>query len=124
AAGRRRIAPPKVKRLRVGVVFTRGAATVRLVLKTSAPFRGTLGLYPVRKGVGGKALKRALVSKKISGRGGRNVVLPARFSTTGKSFPLKLRLAMRLKSPSGGGTRIVTRSILLRRSPPSARFLG
>ena len=78
----------------------------------------------MRKGVGGKALKRALVSKKISGRGGRNVVLPARFSTTGKSFPLKLRLAMRLKSPSGGGTRIVTRSILLRRSPPSARFLG
>jgi len=31
---------------------------------------------------------------------------------------------MRLKSPLGGGNRIVTRSILLRRSPPSARFLG
>ncbi len=40
------------------------------------------------------------MSKKIAGRGGRNVVLPARFSTTGKSFPLKLRLAMRLKEPA------------------------
>jgi hypothetical protein len=113
-----------VKRLRVGVVFTRGAATVRLVLKTGTAFRGTLGLYPVRKGIGGRAVKRALVSKKIAGRGGRNVVLPARFSTTGKAFPLKLRLAMRLKDPRGGANRIVTRSILLRRSPPSARFLG
>ncbi len=98
--------------MRVGVVFTRGAATVRLVLKTGSAFRGTLGLYPVRKGIGGRAIKRALVSKKIAGRGGRNVVLPARFSTTGKTFPLKLRLAMRLKDPRGGGNRIVTRSIL------------
>jgi hypothetical protein len=123
-AAARRISPPKVKRLRVGVVFTRGAATVRLVLKTGSAFRGTLGLYPVRKGIGGRAIKRALVSKKIAGRGGRNVVLPARFSTTGKRFPLKLRMAMRLKDPRGGANRIVTRSILLRRSPPSARFLG
>jgi len=96
------------------VVFTRGAATVRLVLKTDAAFRGTLGRYPVRRGIGGRAIKRALVAKKIAGRGGRNVVLPARFSATGKTFPLKPGLALRLKDPRGGTNRIVTRSILLR----------
>jgi hypothetical protein len=124
AAGAGRISPPRVKRLRVKVVFSRGAATVRLVLKTDAAFRGTLGLYPVRKGKGGRAIKRALVSKKISGRGNRNVGLSARFSTSGKRFPLKVRLALRLKDPRGGAVRSVSRSILLRRSPPSARFLG
>jgi Galactose oxidase-like, Early set domain/Kelch motif len=124
AAGAQRISPPRVKRLRVRVVFTRGAATVRLVLATDSAFRGTLGLYPVRRGIGGRAIKRALVSKKVAGRGGRNVVLPARFSTSSKRFPLKLRLALRLKDPRGGADRIVSRSILLRRSPPSARFLG
>jgi hypothetical protein len=51
-------------------------------------------------------------------------VLAARFSTSSKRFPLKLRLALRLKDPRGGADRIVSRSILLRRSPPSARFLG
>jgi hypothetical protein len=108
----------------VGVTFARGAATVRFVLKTGAAFRGTLGLYPMSKGKKAKALKRALVSKRIAGKGGRNVVLPARFSTTGKRFPLKLRVFMRLRDPRGGGDRVVTRSLLLRRSPPSARFLG
>ena len=46
-------------------------------------------------------------------------MLPARFSTTGKRFPLKLRMLMRLRDPRGGGDRVVTRSLLLRRSPPS-----
>lgn len=123
AAGAR-ISPPKVKRLRVGVTFAGRAATVRFVLRTSAAFRGTLGLYPVGKGKKAKALKRALVSKRIAGKGGRNVVLTARFSTTGKRFPLKLRMFMRLRDPRGGGDRVITRSLLLRRSPPSARFLG
>jgi hypothetical protein len=125
-AGATRISPPKVKRLRVRVVFTRGAATVRLVLRTNSAFRGSLGLYPVRKGQGKsrRAAARALVSKKIAGKGGRNVVLSARFSTKGKRFPLKLRLALRLRDPRGGGDRLVSRSIVLRRSPPSARFLG
>ena len=74
------------------------------MLKTDVTFRGTLGLYPTRKGRGGRALRRALVSKRIAGPGGRNVVLPARVSTTGKAFPLKLRLAMRLKDPRGGAS--------------------
>ena len=123
-AGGARISPPKVKRLRVGVRFAGRAATVRFVLRTSGAFRGALGLYPVSKGKKAKALKRALVSKRIAGKGGRNVVLTARFSTTGKRFPLKLRMFMRLRDPRGGGDRVITRSLLLRRSPPSARFLG
>ena len=108
----------------MGVTFAGRAATVRFVLRTSAAFRGTLGLYPVGKGKKAKALKRALVSKRIAGKGGRNVVLTARFSTTGKRFPLKLRMFMRLRDPRGGGDRVIARSLLLRRSPPSARFLG
>jgi hypothetical protein len=84
------------------VVFTRGAATVRLILKTNSAFRGTLGLYPVRRGIGGRAIKRALVAKRIAGRGGRNVVLPARFSTRSTTFPLELRSPC-LTDPRGGG---------------------
>ncbi len=125
---------PRLKRLKAKVTFKRGKATLKLTMRVSKAFAGTVKLYPLPKlnGLSAKAKRKAkrlakkpIASKSIRGRGGRNVTVVVRFSTKGKRFPLKLRMTIGLRDPRGGPTRTTTKGLLLLKTPkPTARILA
>jgi hypothetical protein len=125
---------PKLKRLKARVSFKRGKATLKLTLRASKAFAGTVKLYPLPKlnGLSAKAKRKAkrlakkpIASKSMKGRGGRNVSVVVRFSTKGKRFPLKLRMTIGLRDPRGGPTGTTTKGLLLQKTPkPKARILA
>ena len=119
---------PKLKKLSAKFSFTRKVATVKLTMRVSKAFAGTVKLFPLPKGKSAKAkrkAKKAIVSKSIKGRGGRNVAVVVRFKTKGMRFPLKLRMTIGLRDPRGGPTRTITKGLLLQKRPkPVAKILA
>ena len=119
---------PRLKKLSAKFSFTRKVATVKLTMRVSKAFAGTVKLFPLPKGKSAKAkrkAKKAIVSKSIKGRGGRNVVVVVRFKTKGMRFPLKLRMTIGLRDPRGGPTRTITKGLLLQKRPkPVAKILA
>ena len=103
-------------------------ATVRAHDAGQQGVRGDRKLFPLPKGKSAKAkrkAKKAIVSKSIKGRGGRNVVVVVRFKTKGMRFPLKLRMTIGLRDPRGGPTRTITKGLLLQKRPkPVAKILA
>ncbi len=97
-------------------------------MRVSKAFAGTVKLFPLPKGKSAKAkrkAKKAIVSKSIKGRGGRNVAVVVRFKTKGMRFPLKLRMTIGLRDPRGGPTRTITKGLLLQKRPkPVAKILA
>jgi len=119
---------PKLKKLSAKFSFTRKVATVKLTMRVSKAFAGTVKLFPIVKGKSAKAkraAKKAIVTKSIKGRGGRNVTVVVRFKTKGMRFPLKLRMTIGLRDPRGGPTRTITKGLLLQKRPkPVAKILA
>ena len=119
---------PKLKKLTAKFSFTRKVATVKLTMRVSKAFAGTVKLFPIVKGKSAKAkraAKKAIASKSIKGRGGRNVAVVVRFKTKGMRFPLKLRMTIGLRDPRGGPTRTITKGLLLQKRPkPVAKILA
>ena len=128
APGAAKYPAPKLKKLSAKFSFTRKVATVKLTMRVSKAFAGTVKLFPLPKGKSAKAkrkAKKAIVSKSIKGRGGRNVVVVVRFKTKGMRFPLKLRMTIGLRDPRGGPTRTITKGLLLQKRPkPVAKILA
>jgi Galactose oxidase-like, Early set domain len=104
-------------------------AVVRVRLRASKAFKGSVKLFPLGKKIKGKAarklVKKPYGARAITGRGGKKVTATIRFSLKGKRFPLKLRMTIGVKDKRGGPTRTITKGLLLKKAPKTtARILA
>ena len=100
---------PTVRILGASARLARGIARVRIRIRASTRFAGTLALAPVGSG---KAPRKALASRAVKGPGRRAVTLSVGFPLRKLGSTSRIRVRLSLRDARGGPVRTVSKVVM------------